>query len=70
MAKKGSQKKGGAAKKDEVERKRDERSRRNALKKEREANKYFCAKDDEDFISFQNQLQAEGFKIKDVKGDG
>ena len=53
---------------DEVERKRDERARRNALKKEREAKEYL--ENDENFVSFSNQLQAIGYKIKDIKGDG
>ena len=56
--------------KDDLERKRDERSRRNALKKEREAKDVYCASDDEDFVSFKNQLQAEGHKLKDILGDG
>lgn len=58
----------GGKTKDQVERKRDERARRNALKKEREAKEYL--ENDENFVSFSNQLQALGYKIKDIKGDG
>ena len=54
--------------KEQQERKRDARARRNALKKEREAKEYL--EDDENFVSFSNQLQAVGYKIKDIKADG
>lgn len=57
-----------AKSKDQIERKRDERARRNALRKEREAKEYL--ENDENFVSFSNQLQALGYKIKDMKGDG
>ncbi|XP_020608262.1 OTU domain-containing protein 3-like isoform X2 [Orbicella faveolata] len=67
--------KGGANKKqtkgqrrDELERKRDDRVRRNALKKERKMKEYL--EDDQDFASFSNQLEALGLKIKDIPGDG
>lgn len=67
--------KGGANKKqtkgqrrDELERKRDDRVRRNALKKERKIKEYL--EDDQDFASFSNQLEALGLKIKDIPGDG
>lgn len=67
--------KGGANKKqtkgqrrDETERKRDDRVRRNALKKERKTKEYL--EDDQDFASFRNQLEALGLKIKDIPGDG
>ncbi|PFX29923.1 OTU domain-containing protein 3 [Stylophora pistillata] len=67
--------KGGANKKqtkgqrrDDVERKRDDRVRRNALKKERKIKEYLA--DDEDFVSFSNQLAALSLKIKDIPGDG
>lgn len=53
---------------DEIERKRDDRVRRNALKKERKAKEYL--EDDQDFASFSNQLEALGLKIKDIPGDG
>ena len=54
--------------KEQQERKRDARARRNALKKEREAREYL--ENDENFVSFSNQLQAVGYKIKDIKADG
>lgn len=54
--------------KHQLERKRDERARRNALKKEREAKEYL--ENDENFVSFSNQLKVIGYKIKDIKGDG
>ena len=67
--------KGGASKKqtkgqrrDDLERKRDDRVRRNALKKERKIKEYLA--DDEDFVSFSNQLTALSLKIKDIPGDG
>lgn len=53
---------------DDVERKRDDRVRRNALKKERKIKEYLA--DDEDFVSFSNQLAALSLKIKDIPGDG
>lgn len=67
--------KGGASKKqtkgqrrDDLERKRDDRVRRNALKKERKIKEYLA--DDEDFVSFSNQLAALSLKINDIPGDG
>ena len=56
---------------EDAERKRDERARRNALKKERQSGG-FKNNDDEDagFRSFRNQLQLQGFKLRDVVGDG
>lgn len=53
---------------DELERKRDDRVRRNALKKERNMKEYL--EEDENFVSFSNQLEAIGLKIKDIPGDG
>lgn len=53
---------------EELERKRDDRVRRNALKKERQAKEYL--EEDENFVSFSNQLEALGLKIKDIPGDG
>ena len=53
---------------EELERKRDDRVRRNALKKERKAKEYL--EEDENFVSFSNQLEALGLKIKDIPGDG
>jgi len=53
---------------DDIERKRDERSQRNALRKEKQANAY--GYEDDTFKSFRNQLQLQGFKMRDVVGDG
>ena len=53
---------------DDLERKRDDRVRRNALKKERKIKEYLAH--DEDFVSFSNQLAALSLKIKDIPGDG
>ncbi|KAL9970664.1 hypothetical protein ACROYT_G023074 [Oculina patagonica] len=53
---------------EELERKRDDRVRRNALKKERNIKEYL--EDDQDFASFSNQLEILGLKIKDIQGDG
>lgn len=63
-----SDKSGGSSAGYQLERKRDERARRNALRKEREAKEYL--ENDENFVSFSNQLQALGYKMKDIKGDG
>lgn len=55
--------------KSDVERKRDERAARRALAKDR---KNRPQRDDEgaEFISFTNQLQALGLKLREVPGDG
>jgi OTU domain-containing protein 3 len=65
---KGNTGKGKAQRRDELERKRDERSRKKALKKERDIKEYL--ENDENFVSFKNQLEAIGLKIKDILGDG
>lgn len=55
----------------EAERKRDERAARRALAKERrnrpEPGGSGCK---EEFVSFANQLQALGLKLREVPGDG
>ena len=56
--------------KEELERKRDERARRSALRKEKQAKTYYSLEDDEDYVSFCNQLQAIGLKIREIPGDG
>lgn len=69
MTKKGANKKQTKGqRREELERKRDDRVRRNALKKERKAKEYL--EEDENFVSFSNQLEALGLKIKDIPGDG
>lgn len=53
----------------EVERKRDERAARRALAKYR---KQIPPEEDEgeEFVSFSNQLEALGLKLREVPGDG
>ncbi|CAM4575376.1 OTU domain-containing protein 3 isoform X1 [Lepidochelys kempii] len=64
---------GGGGKKAETERKRDERAARRALAKERrnrappEGGGGGAA---QEFVSFGNQLQALGLKLREVPGDG
>ena len=56
--------------KDDLERKRDERAKRSALRREKQAKTYYSLEDDEDYVSFSNQLQSVGLKIKEIPGDG
>ena len=65
---KGNSAKSKGQKKEDLERKRDERARRRVVKKEREIKEYL--ENDENFVSFKNQLEAIGLKIKDILGDG
>ncbi|XP_023578344.1 OTU domain-containing protein 3 isoform X2 [Octodon degus] len=63
---------GSGSRKAEVERKRDERAARRALAKERRNRPEpggggGC---EEEFVSFANQLQALGLKLREVPGDG
>lgn len=62
---------GSGSRKAEAERKRDERAARRALAKERrnrpESGGGGC---EEEFVSFANQLQALGLKLREVPGDG
>ncbi|XP_052571865.1 OTU domain-containing protein 3 isoform X2 [Peromyscus californicus insignis] len=62
---------GSGGRRAEAERKRDERAARRALAKERrnrpEAGGSSC---EEEFVSFANQLQALGLKLREVPGDG
>lgn len=62
---------GSGSRKAEAERKRDERAARRALAKERrnrlEPGGSGC---EEEFVSFANQLQALGLKLREVPGDG
>ncbi|XP_056097232.1 OTU domain-containing protein 3 [Rhinichthys klamathensis goyatoka] len=53
----------------ELERKRDERAARRALAKDKK-NKPPGGEDGEEFVSFSNQLQALGLKLREVPGDG
>lgn len=62
---------GSGGRRAEAERKRDERAARRALAKERrnrpEPGSSGC---EEEFVSFANQLQALGLKLREVPGDG
>ncbi|XP_029802968.1 OTU domain-containing protein 3 isoform X2 [Suricata suricatta] len=63
---------GSGSRKAEAERKRDERAARRALAKERRNRSESgggggC---EEEFVSFANQLQALGLKLREVPGDG
>lgn len=63
---------GSGSRKAEAERKRDERAARRALAKERRNRPEpggggGC---EEEFVSFANQLQALGLKLREVPGDG
>ncbi|XP_072442614.1 OTU domain-containing protein 3 [Chiloscyllium punctatum] len=56
-------------KKLDLERKRDEKAVRRALAKERK-NRAQDGSEDEEFLSFANQLLAMGLKLREVPGDG
>ncbi|KAM3923905.1 OTU domain-containing protein 3 isoform 1-T1 [Leptodactylus fuscus] len=56
-------------KKADIERKRDERAARRALAKERR-NRAGDAGDSDEFVSFANQLQVLGLRLREVPGDG
>ena len=50
--------------------KREERAKRDALRKERQARKHGYLEGDENFVGFSNQLATQGLKLKDIPGDG
>lgn len=56
-------------KKSELERKRDERAARRAIVKDRK-NRPQDSDEGAEFVSFSNQLQALGLKLREVPGDG
>ncbi|KAM8863412.1 OTU domain-containing protein 3 isoform 1-T2 [Spinachia spinachia] len=56
-------------KRSELERKRDERAARRAIVKDRK-NRPQDADEGAEFVSFSNQLQALGLKLREVPGDG
>ena len=62
-------KSGKGQRKDALEKKRDERAVKRALQRERKL-KGYLDEDEEDFVAFSNQLSVQGFRIKDVPGDG
>ncbi|XP_042807347.1 OTU domain-containing protein 3 isoform X2 [Panthera leo] len=63
---------GSGSRKAEAERKRDERAARRALAKERRNRPESGGGSgcEEEFVSFANQLQALGLKLREVPGDG
>ncbi|KAM5247062.1 OTU domain-containing protein 3 isoform 2-T2 [Ctenodactylus gundi] len=61
---------GSGSRKAEAERKRDERAARRALAKERRNRPEPGGGCEEEFVSFANQLQALGLKLREVPGDG
>lgn len=69
MSRKQSVRSRPGVKKAELERKRDERAARRALVKERR-NRTGEAGDLEEFVSFANQLQVLGLRMREVPGDG
>eukprot|EP00794_Sanderia_malayensis_P005159 gene5159-5811_t len=70
MVKKKRHDKPRGEKRDDVERKRDERARRNALRREKNAREFYSLENDENYVSFCNQMEVIGLKIKDIPGDG
>ncbi|XP_039611950.1 OTU domain-containing protein 3 isoform X2 [Polypterus senegalus] len=70
MSRKQSVKQGRPNKKADVERKRDERAARRALAKERKNRPGSAVEEEEEFVSFTNQLQVLGLKLREVPGDG
>lgn len=69
MSRKQTPKSGRSNKKNDVERKRDERAARRAIAKDRK-NRPQDGDDGAEFVSFSNQLQALGLKLREVPGDG
>ncbi|KAM9299561.1 LOW QUALITY PROTEIN: OTU domain-containing protein 3 [Gastrophryne carolinensis] len=57
-------------KKAEIERKRDERASKRAFAKERKNRGGEAEEDAREFLSFANQLQALGLRLREVPGDG
>ncbi|XP_028663174.1 OTU domain-containing protein 3 isoform X1 [Erpetoichthys calabaricus] len=70
MSRKQTVKQGRPNKKADVERKRDERAARRALAKERKNRPGSAVEEEEEFVSFTNQLQVLGLKLREVPGDG
>ncbi|XP_041093291.1 OTU domain-containing protein 3-like [Polyodon spathula] len=72
MSRKQTAKTGHPHRKFSAERKRDERTVRRALAKERRnrAQGGGAEDEEEEFVSFTNQLQALGLKLREVPGDG
>lgn len=69
MSRKQMQKTVRSNKKGDLERKRDERAARRAIAKDRR-NRPQDGDEGAEFVSFSNQLQALGLKLREVPGDG
>lgn len=69
MSKKQMQKTVRSNKKGDQKRKRDERAVRRAIAKDRK-NRPQDGDEGAEFVSFSNQLQALGLKLREVPGDG
>ncbi|XP_020490952.1 OTU domain-containing protein 3 [Labrus bergylta] len=69
MSRKQTQKHVRSNKKSDLERKRDERAARQAIAKDRKNRPQDCDEGAE-FVSFSNQLQALGLRLREVPGDG
>lgn len=59
----------GSSKAD-TERKSDERTTKNKLKKERRLKEFHGDYSDDDFVKFRRQLDYQGFKLREIQGDG
>ncbi|XP_037540285.1 OTU domain-containing protein 3 [Nematolebias whitei] len=69
MSRKQTAKPARGNKKSELERKRDERAARRAIAKDRK-NRPQDSDEGAEYVSFSNQLQALGLKLREVPGDG
>lgn len=69
MSRKQTAKPARSNKKSELERKRDERAARRAIAKDRK-NRPQDSDEAAEYVSFSNQLQALGLKLREVPGDG
>lgn len=47
-----------------------ERTKRNKLKKERRLKEFHGDYSDDDFVQFRRQLDLQGFKLREIQGDG
>lgn len=69
MSRKQTAKPGRGNKRSELERKKDERAARRAIVKDRR-NRPQDGDEAAEFVSFSNQLQALGLRLREVPGDG
>ena len=62
---------GSSLKTDADEHKIDYRTKRNKLKKERRLKEFHHGDySDDDFVQFRRQLDYQGFKLREIQGDG